>query len=48
MNSALTVQLGFFCSTAQTSARWVRMTIQPRHCPPTKQCGGHWTPASCL
>ena len=31
----------FFCSTALTSVGWVRMTIKPRHCPPTKQCGRH-------
>ena len=30
-----------FCCTALTSAGWVQMTINPRHCPPTKQCGGH-------
>ena len=36
----------FFCSTALTRAGWVRMTIKPRHCPPTKQCGCHWISAN--
>ena len=31
----------FFCSTALTSTGWVRMTLKPRHCPPSKQCGCH-------
>ena len=29
----------FLCSTALTSTVWVRMTITPRHCTPSKQCG---------
>ena len=30
-----------FCSTFLTSTGWVRMTIKPRHCPLSKQCGCH-------
>ena len=36
----------FYCSTALTSTGWVRMTIKPRHCPPSsKQCSCHWISA---
>ena len=32
----------YFCSTAHSSAGWVRMTFKPRHSPPpSKQCGCH-------
>ena len=30
-----------FYSTALTSPGWVRMTIKPQHCPPSKQYGCH-------
>ena len=36
----------FFCSTALNSTGWVQMTIKPRHCPPSKQCGCHLISAS--
>ena len=34
-------KMHFFCSTALTSTGWVRMTIKPWHCPPSKQSGCH-------
>jgi len=41
INTNVKDNLRFFCSTALTSAGWVRMTIKLQHCPPTKRCGSH-------
>ena len=40
------ISIFLFCSTALTSAGWVRMSIKPQHCPPSKQCNGHWISAN--
>jgi len=44
-DSTIIILEGFFMHYCSHGAAWVRITIKPRHCPPTKQCGGHWISA---